>query len=414
MQPQDPKWEKIPSLNKDQVKGGDILVPLRLLTNSALLLDKKIKLDEGRFLDFCTFVTAFALHDRIITLRVDHIPDELLNTSLFSYLTDEEIKILHVLNLNVDDFAPEIRGELEVLFGQSISKSFFPPDWLDEEHFEHYFSQELIKSDAQRKEFIDQVIDIVKRGDWNRAIPYAANRTDEMAFCFRTALYTKISETLSIPLILDFTRIPIIKRYHARIQKSLRMFIQAKVDEPAMKQLDAVREIIGRWPIPVASPVSKFLKQYSSPNIHVGEVLENMRSEFDAVRAKIIECEDTVRHVDTIGLGKVLEVLEKVSSDIRSIQDERGVDDWIFSFAPAIGLSVDPSKIVELARSGHDLSKVLMARKRMDYFKTGKDEATKTVRQQDLLRNAFDYYLTETQAQRFLDLSNYLEKLTSP
>ena len=38
-----------------EIQEGDILIGHGLLMTSALLLDKKVRLDEGYLLDFCTF-----------------------------------------------------------------------------------------------------------------------------------------------------------------------------------------------------------------------------------------------------------------------------------------------------------------------------------------------------------------------
>lgn len=409
-----PQFNEIHVIRRSEVKGGDVLVPLRLITTSALLLDKKIRVDAGRFLDFCTLIPALAFHDRIITLPVEYLPDELLNTSLFSYLTDEKVKILNVLDWNVEaDFDREIRDEIQLLFGQEVSE-LDSHRYLESENFEDFYAQEMNKLDRERKDFIDHVMRIVEQKDWNHAIPYAANKEDELAFRFRTALYTEISETLRIPLTVDFTRIPIIQRYHARIQKSLRTFILSIADEIALKQLDDASKIVGSWPVPVASPVLQFLRQYSSPNVQPGEVLENMRTAFNDIRRQIIDWEDTFMHIDTIGPGEALDVVQEIYSKIDSIQDEVSISNIFLSFAPAIVPPVDPNKIIELAKKGKDLLKWLLDRRQMSYYITGKDEINKIVGQKALLRNAFDYYLTDTEKQKFLYLSNYLEKLTEP
>jgi hypothetical protein len=103
---------------------GDILAPLRLLTTSALFLDKKASLDEGSFLDFSTFITALTLHDRLITLPVADIPDKIMNTPLFSYLADHGI--LKVLQWDImNDFEREASNELEVLFEEKVTDMIF-------------------------------------------------------------------------------------------------------------------------------------------------------------------------------------------------------------------------------------------------------------------------------------------------
>ena len=50
------------------------------------------------------------------------------------------------------------------------------------------------------------------------------------------------------------------------------------------KQIQDVRGMNGLWPVPVPSPVSQFLRNYSKPNIQPGDVLENIRDDFDSIR----------------------------------------------------------------------------------------------------------------------------------
>jgi hypothetical protein len=62
----------LPTIKKDKIKPGDVMIGHHLLIAPALLLedDRKLPLDEGSFLDLCTMVNALTLHDRLITLRI--------------------------------------------------------------------------------------------------------------------------------------------------------------------------------------------------------------------------------------------------------------------------------------------------------------------------------------------------------
>lgn len=63
-------------IQPNEVREGDLLIGHNLLITPALLLEKQLRLDEGRLLDFCTLVNALVLHDRIMTLPAQ-IPMEL-------------------------------------------------------------------------------------------------------------------------------------------------------------------------------------------------------------------------------------------------------------------------------------------------------------------------------------------------
>ena len=73
-----------------EARTGDILIGYRLLITSALLLDKKIRLDEGRLLDFCTLVNAITLYDRLVVLPA-LLPNEIRESALYSFLVKENI-----------------------------------------------------------------------------------------------------------------------------------------------------------------------------------------------------------------------------------------------------------------------------------------------------------------------------------
>jgi hypothetical protein len=56
-------------IQPNEVRQGDVMIGQSLLTTSAFLLDKKIKLDEGYLLDFCNLVTVLTLHNTYSTIR---------------------------------------------------------------------------------------------------------------------------------------------------------------------------------------------------------------------------------------------------------------------------------------------------------------------------------------------------------
>ncbi len=212
------KVRKEISIKKNGIGSGDILVPLRMLTSCAKLLDdrnKAVKLDEGHLFDFCSLITALALHDRIITLPVRYIPGSILDSSLFSYLVKS--KTLRVLEWDhINDFEPEERQEVVELFGKEATEKERKM-FLDRERYDVYLKETVKEtgtiSDDSRRNFIEQLIRAGKDKDWNRENPIILYKTDERTFLFRTAYYWEISLSLVRPFIPDFSRIPIVSTY---------------------------------------------------------------------------------------------------------------------------------------------------------------------------------------------------------
>lgn len=434
----------LPSLNKAEVKGGDILLPLRLITSSALLLDKRVRLDEGNFFDFCTLIKALTLHDRIITLPVEYIPDEILHTSLFTYLADEELKILNVLNWNLQDFTREAKEELERSIYRESSKRRISK-YISDERCEYYLRNEDadIHTESQigaimeeyihwhtfggpdytplkRETFLNNIMNgFVQRSNdrINGAMtPPIDDRHEDLAFRLRTAFYWEVSETLNVPLMPDLTRIPIISHYHAGIQQSLRMHIQSRVDEFEQKKVINGMKIIGRWPVPIPSPVSHFLQLYCYKDLSPGEALENMRNDFDVIRRKMVAWEDKIRQVEDLGTDEALKAMENVSASIGSLE-EKSVSTMIISMVPsieAIAGAQGVNSFIDAIKKGSDLIQLLRKRRQMTYFNTLRTEAQNIVKQTDLLINAFDSSLTREQTARFLELCRYLSVLTNP
>jgi hypothetical protein len=99
----------------EEVQKGDILIGNRLIITSALLLDQKIPLDEGRLLDFCTLINAISFYDRLITIP-SRLPDEVIQSPLYNYLVDS--KILYEFDRYIET---DTKEEIRDLFGIKIS-----------------------------------------------------------------------------------------------------------------------------------------------------------------------------------------------------------------------------------------------------------------------------------------------------
>jgi hypothetical protein len=107
-------------IRTDQLDAGDVLIGHSLPTTSSLLLDRKLKLDEGRFLDFCTLINVLTLHDRLITLPA-MVSEDLKDSPLYSYLSKKGI--LKEVEFSYRDLSEENRYEWADLLGDTVSES---------------------------------------------------------------------------------------------------------------------------------------------------------------------------------------------------------------------------------------------------------------------------------------------------
>jgi hypothetical protein len=103
-----------------ELRAGDVLVGHSLPIISSLILDKKVKLDEGRFLDLCTLINALTLHDRLITLPVT-VSEDLRSSPLYSYLSTNGI--LQEVDFSYRDLKEENRCEWADLLGNIVSEA---------------------------------------------------------------------------------------------------------------------------------------------------------------------------------------------------------------------------------------------------------------------------------------------------
>lgn len=262
------------------IREGDILVGHNLLITPALLLDKKLRIDEGRLLDFCTMVNTLALHERVITLPAE-IPEILKNSSLYQYLIKRNI--LHELDFDYSTLGEDEKLEMQDLLGSLISEKE-ASDAMD--MLRHYVDKEYItdsearrrlhgtseyqqlkQMNNQRNDLIDSIIAVKSgsRDSIDTAISLLKGsenlvlRNENIKLhLIRTAAYWLISGKLKTAFLPDFIRIPIIAGYHAKLKQSLRMLLQSKVDAKEMKKLEDASDAASLNVIPIPSAASRF------------------------------------------------------------------------------------------------------------------------------------------------------------
>ena len=300
---------------------GDILVPLRMIANSAELLERKSPelLNAGYLFDFCSFINALALHKRFITLPVASI-DKAQNTGLFRYLLERDI--LKTLDKSRIDHTLRKGGRnmVEELFGEKISDARM--ECINDDELKYYLDDEQKISDEERNAFIDEA---TKLREWNTNsvdILYGRDQFNIRALKFRTALYYDASTTLELPFIPDFTRIPILLRYPNKVQQSLGTELETKVYEELKKTILRNTGQL-RITLPFSSPVSYFLQQYSEPNTDVHKVLDGLIKHYESERQKIIRWDSKLKEYKITNRHQkaqsfVNDLLESLKEDSRS------------------------------------------------------------------------------------------------
>ena len=216
---------------------------------------------EGRLLDFCTFINALILHDRILALPAI-IPQDLSKSQLYQYLSNRGI--LYELDFNYSQFKDEEKNEIMDLFGETftIEKANEvlgrTKELIYKEYINEYFDnagpspQDPLHQDQInlfRSKFIDEVIN-ANAADWTRTVPLTSilDKNDDLSkHRLRTAFYWEIATHLGIAFLPDFMRIPILSGYNARVRQSLRMFIESKIAHFKRVCRREIRDDMGGW-----------------------------------------------------------------------------------------------------------------------------------------------------------------------
>lgn len=431
------------SITPSEIKAGDILIGHGLLTTSSLLLDKRVRLDEGRLLDFCNLVNAVTLHDRLITLPAI-IPTSLQRSELYNYL--QKSGILYELRINYNDFSDDEKLEMADLFGSTFTEEE-ADKVLQTTHNEYgygdYANDNIITKDGKehllrRKRFINKIIDLknlhLDRYNMNTFrelyqlvgsnINYVVDRfnpnhSDELTIQFlRTAIYWEIAGKLRLAFLPDFLRIPILTGYNARIKQSLRMFINSNVDMLVKKELDAAMSIAEASIVPIPNSVSKFLNRYyKDPSID--NAFDSMRKDFSEERNTIIKWEQNMRQTGKTDYVDALKIKEEISNSLNALS-KSDKSDMIVSTSAGVAsdllgtLSTGTPGISTVENSlkiAIDLINKWRSRARISYFNPGKNESKQVNNQNELLNFAFKNSLTPTEIDKFSRLSDSLQEL---
>jgi hypothetical protein len=435
-------------VHEGEVTEGDLLIGHNLLITPALLLEKQLRLDEARLLDFCTLVNALVLHDRIITLPAE-IPEILEESRLYKYLIDRGI--LYELDFDYSKWSDDERQEILQLVGFGISEQE-----VDEamKKMHDYLWREIItdpkipqqlhgrneydintpwqeqRINQQRAILIESIIN-VRRGDPNTAdAAIALLNTSEVLYLrnedlrhhlLRTAAYREVSGMLSMAFLPDFIRIPIIARYNARVRQSLRTLIQSSIDTAVRKELEDALRIASVNVVPIPNAVSNFFDKYSQSGME--EALNELRMDFSDHKKTIVNWEKRIRTTDKKGYGEALRVMNEIKASLAALQPTDKVE-MLLSVTPGVvadiveaaltGGSLGPGTFVEPVKEALNLARRWRQRARISFFNTGKNEAAKIQNQSELLKKAFGRSLTPTQTDRFLMLTDSLQRLTQP
>lgn len=425
-----------------EVREGDLLIGHNLLITPALLLENKLELDEGRLLDFCTLVNALVLHDRIISLPAE-IPDILKESRLYKYLTDRGI--LHELDFDYSKWGDEERQEMlelvrfeiseqeaddamknmrDYIWKEIITDPKVPPHLHGRNEYEINTPGKEREINQQRAELINSIMN-VKKGDnsADAAIALLASAKNEHFYrknpdlrhhLLRTAAYWEVSGMLKTAFLPDFTRIPIIAGYNATLTQTLRTFIQESVDGLIRKELEAALRIASTSVIPIPNAVSNFLDRY--PHSSLEEAFDGLRWEFSEHKKAIVDWEKRVRMTDKKGYGDALRVIEEIKASLAALKATDKTE-IVVSVAPGVvadfvGGSLGASAFVGAAKEGLNLIRRWRQRARISFFNTGKNEAARIENQSELLKKVFGRSLTPRQTERFLRLTDSLQRLT--
>lgn len=411
-------------ISKNEVRAGDVMIGHNLLATPALLLEKKIRLDEGRLLDFCTLITGLVLHDRLITLKAE-IPYHIKDTDLHRYL--QKTNTLCELDFRFDQFGEQERQEINHLFNESFSEeeaNLVLGREIERQFYDEFYAINVEGGDyiaKLRDEFIDQVIGI-NPNDWKKGIPKNSvlyrYREGLRRHRLRTIGYWEISGMLNIGFLPDLVRIPLIAGYQRGIIESIRTLLQRTVDHLKHRSELALR-LAAPIIIPMPAPVSNFLDLYSSTN-SVEESLDKLRKRFAEHKDTIVKWEDEFRKPNRTAEGTE-KIIRDMQAKLSSINVKTDVSDIVADIGPGLAEDLVSGKSIGAGTSihiGEQAYKYLIAwwrRGRISYLYNGKKEADRIENQPRLLRKAFGDkygYLTPGQGKRFVKLTQSLEDLT--
>ncbi len=351
----------------NQILRGDILVGHTLIAAPALMLEKKVKVDAGGLVDFCTLINALTLHDRLIVLP-SRVPRYLQKSKLYRHLIDKNI--IYELDISYEDLKQDISenvDEIRNLVGNydlswkeiekiivnplndqkgikitSPSLDVYPTIYSDYDKSDEYNIKDK-QWTKQRHEFINEIIkhdintwtikdytkmlnpddqDALSRSP--SSIFDIASKTEtlmgnekQLQFHFlRTVAYWQISSIRRIPFAVDFMRIPLVASYNIRIKQVLRTYLQKVIDMAYKKDLETFTSL-NACVIPVPPTTMSFIKKYFELGLE--EAVDSLREEFKEHRKDIVEWEENITRED-ISINELKKIInDRVETSLKTL-----------------------------------------------------------------------------------------------
>jgi hypothetical protein len=419
------------SLTQD-VKEGSILVGHGLLLPSALFLEKKLPIDEGRLLDFGSLLNALVLHDQLVTLPAT-IPEHILKSNLYSYL--EERDLLYTLNISFDEIetneikkmmqryqmkqedAETVLGDLRYQDQGNQGKYKYVEKW-DLKTLEE--KENVIKD--KRSRLIDGILasqhnDLLAADD-DRNYLLGSKEEGMRIHSLRTIFYSEISDATMIPFMPDFLRIPILAGYdNLRLYQSYGLNLETTADKDNIKKAEKTRQKTQRITIPIPGVTAKFLKMYNEKR-ELSETIDRLREEFRHKRKFITEVEKKRRgKASEAELEKLGKQMESGEASLISGNEDVGevVITGLETAEEALGGGMPLGKAGKLFMMlTKNVKKLYYRGGRTSYFYSNKQEAYTITNREELLRDTFRGLLDRSQSRRFLQLAKYLYELIKP
>jgi hypothetical protein len=416
----------IPPIKISEVKpGDDILIGHHLLIAPALMLDKKLTIDEGSFLDFCSMINMTTLHKRLIVLP-GHLDESIIQSSLYQYLIEEGI-LYEVIFPYLENYDEDDKKEVSDLVGRVIHEydvdqvmggTLYYDELLRQDQEYSILNPELENNTSEmREKFVNQVIEsaISFRGQQvyrdNERNLTKAQKITRYVHRLRTAQYWIVAAKRGLTFAPDFIRIPILADYvaerKARLDWYIRDLIQKTVDNIARKELESTSRMKSAELMPIPNAAANFLNRYSSTG-DMEKSFRDTREEYEKYKSQIIEWEK--RQFDPeINQAEKFKLKKEIAETLRdSLADNERTVAIIES---AFGVILNPgfSSAVPVAKEIRNLVKKYRAKKRICYFLNGKKEAALINQHPLILERVFGKSFNKGQLERFKDLVNALD-----
>jgi hypothetical protein len=411
------------SLTQD-VKEGSILVGHGLLLPSALFLEKKLPIDEGRLLDFGSLLNALVLHDKLVTLPAT-VPDHILKSKLYSYL--EERDLLYTLDISFNEIETNEIKEMMQRYQMKQKDAKTVLGDLRTAPFKYVEKWDLKKLEEKEKDIKDKRSKLIDgilasqhkdllAADDDRNYLLGSKEEGMRIHSLRTIFYAEISDHTMIPFMPDFLRIPILAGYdNLRLYQSYSLNLETTADKDNIKKAEKIRRKTQRITIPIPGVTAKFLKIYNEKH-ELPETIDRLREEFCHKRKFVVEVEKKRRSGASMAelekLGKQMESGEAslISGNGEDVGEIvlTGLETAEEALGGGMPLGKGGKLFMMLAKN---FKKLYYRGGRTSYFYSNKQEAYTITNLEELLRDTFRGSLDVSQKSRFLHLAKYLYEL---